>query len=191
MKTTIMMLKLAALFNLAAFFGFMAHLGQEPVPSPISVTAPTEQSIKEDIRHDFEREQLEKRYHRAAVVAGRIYRKNHCRQTYSNLTGQVAVDYGVSPAVLAALVFVESSCNPNAVSGRKSVGLTQVNPLVWKYTKSQLMDPERNLRIGAQILASYTHKHGLVEGLHRYNGLGNHTNSYAEKVLTAAGIQVS
>ena len=190
MKTTIVMLKLAALFNLAAFFGFVAHLGQEPAPSPISVTAPTEQSIKEDIRHDFEREQLEKQYRRAAVVAGRIYRKNHCRQTYADLTGQVAIDYGVSPAVLAALVFVESSCNPNAVSGRKSVGLTQVNPLAWKYTKIELMDPEKNLRVGAQILAHYVHRHGLVEGLHHYNGMGNPTNEYAEKVLTAAGIQI-
>lgn len=156
-------------------------------PKHISVVVPTEQNIKQEMR----REQREKQYKRAAAVAGVVYRKNGCRATYAELTGRIAVDYGISPRILAGLVFVESSCNPNAISGRKSVGLTQVNPLIWKASLDDLKNPEHNLRIGASILASYTHKFGLKEGLHHYNGLGDKSDFYSNKVLTAAGIQVS
>lgn len=165
---------------------FGALFGQPPAPCPIRVVAPTEQSVIREMKF----EQLQKQYQRATATARQVYRKNHCRGDFADITGRAAVDFGISPRVLAALVFVESTCRPNAISGRKSVGLTQVNPLVWKYTRAELRDPKRNLEIGASILASYVHRFGLVEGLHHYNGLGNPTNEYAEKVLTAAGISI-
>jgi soluble lytic murein transglycosylase-like protein len=156
-------------------------------PKPIQVKMPTEQSIQDEIKH----EQREKQYRKAAAAARMVYRKSRCPQSFSEATGAAAVDYGISARVLAALVFVESSCNPNAVSGRKSIGLTQVNPTVWKYTRTELRNPERNLKIGASILASYIHRYGLKEGLHAYNGFGNPTDEYAKKVLTTAGILIN
>lgn len=169
---------------LIALLSFAAYYAEPLAPHRISVVPSTEQSIKQEMQ----REQREKQYARAAIAAAQVYRHNGCKSDYAYSTGRMAVDFGLSPRVLAALVFVESSCNPNAVSGRRSVGLTQVNPVVWSYTKAELRDPERNLKIGASILASYVRRFGLVEGLHHYNGLGNPTNEYAEKVLTAAGL---
>ena len=165
--------------NLAMMFVTMSMLVgftlNEPSPRPISIRMPTEQSIQEGIKL----EQKHNDYNRAIRIARQTYRRNGCNGDFADATGRVAVDLRISPRVLSALVFVESSCNPNAISGQKSVGLTQVNPLVWNYTRAELRDPERNLRIGATILSAYVHKFGLVEGLHHYNGLGNPTNSYA------------
>ena len=170
--------------TLLTLIGFMKY-GSPETPSPIYVWMPTEHSVSESLKN----EQREKEIARAAAIAQRVYHRNGCQGTFSQATGQIAVESGISPRVLAALVYVESSCNPNAVSGKRSVGLTQVNPLVWNYTRAELRDPERNLRIGATILSAYVRKFGLVGGLHHYNGLGNPTNDYADKVLTAAGLK--
>lgn len=171
---------------LSASMAFAQHFISPEVPK-IRVKAPTEQSVREDMRH----EQRLRQYKSASAAASKVYRKNGCKSGLADITGQIAVEQGVSARVLAALVFVESSCNPNAVSRRDGVGLTQVNSKVWHYSQVELKNPNRNLEIGASILASYVRRYGLREGLHAYNGFGNHTNSYAEKVLTAAGILVS
>lgn len=144
-----------------------------------------------EIKQQVKQERLAKAYKKASRAAAQVYQRNGCRSTFADLTGQYAVDLGISPRILAALVFVESSCNPNAVSGRSSVGLTQINPKVWKYSHATLKNPEKNLEIGATILANYIHRYGLVEGLHAYNGFGNHINTYAARVLTAAGMAAS
>jgi soluble lytic murein transglycosylase-like protein len=173
---------LLMLWTLAA--GSIARYAEPAVPKGITVVAPTEDSVKKE----FQREQKERQYAQAAKLAGQVYERLGCRKTYAEGTGRVAVDFAISPRVLAGLVFVESSCNTNAVSGRNSVGLMQVNPKVWKYTRAELSDPKQNIEIGAKILATYIHRWGLVEGLHHYNGLGNPTDEYATKVLTAAGL---
>jgi hypothetical protein len=180
MKTTIKMLLLASLLaGLHVVYGL-------PKPPVIKVEPLTAVEITKEVT----REQKEKEYARATTQAGMVYRKNGCRQSFAEETGRIAVDDGISPRVLAALVFIESSCNPTAISGKASVGLCQINPLVWHYTQAELKNPNQNLRIGASILASYVRKFGLKEGLHRYNGLGDDSDDYSNKVLTAAGIQV-
>ena len=160
-------------------------LNVEP-PSAIRAQVPTEANIKEQLRQ----ERLEKQYKRAARIAAVIYKANGCRTTYADLTGRFAVDYGINPRILAALVYVESSCRPNAVSGRDSVGLTQVNPRVWKYSRKALLDPENNMKIGAGILAGYVRQFGLIEGLHHYNGMGDVTEGYAQRIFDAAGMSI-
>lgn len=177
--------KWVLLFMFGWYLGGILQIVFIPLPPPIKVIAPTEQSIKEDIR----RERLEKQYHKAAIAARAVYRRVGCRQTFSDSTGRVAVDFGISPRILAALVFIESSCNPSAGYRQASVGLTAVNTTVWKYSKQELLNPNRNLEIGASILAPYIHKYGLIEGLHHYNGMKDPTDSYSTKVLTAAGIR--
>lgn len=158
-----------------------------PKPAPILVVPSTEQSIREEIK----REQKEKAYQQASKIAAQVYRRLGCRPTYADGTGRAAVDFGIPTRVLAGLVFVESSCRSTAVSGKDSVGLTQINPRVWKYSQAELRDPDKNLKIGARILSAYIKKYGLVGGLHAYNGWGNPTEEYSTKVLTAAGILVS
>ena len=180
MKTAVLLL----ILTISALTGSVAHYMEPAVPTPISVQAPTERSIKEEVK--IERKQ--RQYRQASQTAARVYRRLGCRATYADATGRIAVDFGLSPRLLAGLVFVESTCNPSAVSGRDSVGLVQINPKVWHYSRKQLKDPETNLRIGASILSMYIHRFGLVKGLHAYNGFGNHTEEYSTKVLTAAGL---
>jgi soluble lytic murein transglycosylase-like protein len=161
------------------------HFAEPVPPSPLSFAPLSMEQIQRGVAYD----QKEKEYTRATIAARLVYRRSGCRTTFAEETGRVAVDNGISARVLAALVFVESSCNPNAVSGRASVGLTQVNPLVWGHSRAELVNPERNLQIGAAILAGYVHRYGLVEGLHHFNGLGNPTLEYPERVLTVAGMR--
>jgi soluble lytic murein transglycosylase-like protein len=177
----------AKILILSASMAFAQHFINLDAPKPIQVKAPTEQSIREELK----REQRLRQYKSASIAASKVYRKNGCKPGLAEITGRIAVEQGISARVLAALVFVESSCNPNVVSRRDGVGLTQVNSKVWHYSQVELKNPNRNLEIGASILASYVRRYGLKEGLHAYNGFGNHTNSYAEKVLIAAGIQAS
>ena len=74
------------------------------------------------------------------------------------------------------------------MSEKGAVGLVQINPRVWRYSRRALQDPFTNLQIGTRILAAYIRAHGLKlkEGLHRYNGLGDPSEDYSERVLQAA-----
>lgn len=178
MKKTLVTLSL----GLAALFTVNY---QQESPKPISITAPTEQGIKEE----FKNEQRANAIRRAVASARMVYRANICGENYSDVTGRTAYEYGLSPRLLAAVVIVESSCRETAVSGRSSVGLMQVNPKVWGHSSRELKDPARNLKIGAAILASYIRQFGVVEGLHHYNGYSEiHGHEYVNKVLTVAGI---
>lgn len=161
---------------------------QPPAPGPINIVPVTEAQIKLGVKNERAAKLRTKRINRAVAAARMVYRANGCRDTYSEITGRTAYEYGLSPRLLAAVVFIESGCRANAVSGRNSVGLLQVNPRVWGHTK-ELKDPVRNLQIGAAILASYIRTHGLIEGLHYYNGYsGVHKHIYVNKVLIAAGL---
>ena len=175
----------ANILILSALMAFAQRFINLQAPKPIQVKAPTEQSIREDMRH----EQQLRQYKSASIAASKVYRKNGCKSGLAEITGRIAVEQGISARVLAALVFVESSCNPNAVSRRDGVGLTQVNSKVWHYSQAELKNPNRNLEIGASILASYVRRYGLKEGLHHYNGMGNITNYYSRKVLKVAGYE--
>lgn len=154
-----------------------------PAPQPVKIVPVTAAQIREDVKH----EQNAKKIQRATAAARQVYRRLGCRQDFSGETGRAAIEFGLSPRLLAGLVFIESTCNPNAADGRGSIGLTQVNSKVWG--RKNLRDPETNLRIGAKILAVFVVRFGLVEGLHHYNGYSDvHEHVYVNKVLTAAGL---
>jgi Transglycosylase SLT domain len=180
------------LVALVAIFGGFAvgMFDLTPPPAPVAVSKITETSIQ----NDYRLEQRQKKLKKATRQAAAVYRKTRCRggENFAEMTARAALDNGLSPRILAALVFVESSCNPNATDHRGSFGLTQVNSRVWPARKDYLRDPEVNLRIGAAILAGYVHRFGLVEGLHHYNGYGpTHEHIYVNKVLTKAGYPAS
>jgi len=154
-----------------------------PTPQPVKIVPVTEAQIKEGVKS----EQVAKKNKRAILAARQVYKRLGCRQDFSEATGRAATEYGVSPRLLAGLVFVESSCNPNATDHLGSFGLAQVNTHVWG---KRANDPATNLRIGARILASYVGRYGLVEGLHHYNGYSAvHGHEYVNKVLTASGVK--
>jgi soluble lytic murein transglycosylase-like protein len=184
MKTTIVAASL--LMILSALAGSIVRYGEPDAPKPISVRILAEKDIKEGFKHDQKRKQIQ----RSIKIARLVYRQLGCRPTYAEATGRIAVEYNLPARLLAAVVFVESSCNPNAVSDRYSVGLTQVNPKYHRYTRAELKDPQRNLEIGASILSTYIRRYGLIEGLHAYNGFGNPTDEYSTKVLVAAGMKI-
>src|SRR3977135_4316925 len=102
---------------LTALLGFAAYFTEPSAPAPIRVITPTEQGIIQEMKLEHKQEL----YHKAALVAARVYRTNRCKPTCAAETGRVAVDYGLSPKLLAGLVFVESSCHPDAASDKYSI----------------------------------------------------------------------
>lgn len=124
---------------------------------------------------------------REAMQARNILRAYGCSAQYTPKILKHAHAVHLSAPVVAATIVTESSCRPAVHSKAGAIGLLQVNERVWK-TGQNLEDPETNIRIGTKILASYVKKYGLREGLHHYNGMGDRTNKYADKVLKIARV---
>src|SRR5574343_346734 len=78
----------------------------------------------------------------------------HQRHTQSQLVTAVAHRQGLNPRLLHSWVLVESSGKPSAISKKGAIGLSQVHWPTWKHkwSKKDLMDPERNLMAGTEIL---------------------------------------
>ena len=188
LRTKIAWLNMAMMLIILSAYATIRY-SQPPAPAPINSTSITEAEIKKEVKIEQHARALKK----ATAAARMVYRKNHVSEKYSEFTAKAALDYGISPRLLAGLVVIESHGNPRATDHLGSYGLTQVNSKVWGNRRvSPLYDPETNLRIGASILAGYTSRFGLVEGLHHYNGYSEvHGHIYVNKVLTAAGFAVS
>lgn len=82
---------------------------------------------------------------------------------------------------LLAIIGIESSFNPDAISGLKrdpAVGLTQVRPKVWGLDPESLKDPEIAIKAGADILHLYYRKlHNKQAAVAAYNvGWGEYRN---------------
>lgn len=161
----------AVLFTIASA-GLVEQYANRPTPKPriLAATPLTPRQIE---------------YQVAEQAAAQVLTVNGCTDEWAVPVGHAAIDFGLPPRVLAGLVFVESSCNSEAVSPKGAIGLTQVNPRVWHYSRRQLQDPYENIRVGTQILAGYVRPYGLRGGLHRYNGLGD-DGSYGAHVMQAA-----
>jgi soluble lytic murein transglycosylase-like protein len=162
-----------------AALGVFAAWNILPEPPRVQVVAFT----PEQIAHQLQIES-------AVQQARQVYLRNHVTTEYTQETAEVAIRHHVSPVVVAAVVVYESHANPN-LCGR-DCGLMQVNTKVWHYSRKTLLNPQRNLDIGASILASYVRRFGLIDGLHHYNGLGSRDcptdrMAYAGVVLRIAG----
>ena len=164
-----------------------AYVAATTAPPP---TVPLGRTLSpQDIDEAFRAELHAKKVLKAVQQARTLFKRVGCRRDYSPLVGQYAVSEGMNPRIAAALIFVESSCNPKADDHLGSHGLMQVNTHTHPYNKRQMQDPEQNIRAGMHILAGYIHRYGLVEGLHHYNGMGNPSEDYALKVLAVAGVK--
>jgi soluble lytic murein transglycosylase-like protein len=97
---------------------------------------------------------------------------------------------GLDPLLIVAVIAVESRFNPIAESDAGAQGLMQVIP---GYHKDRMeaagvdsvLDPQDNIRLGAQILKEYIRRGGNeVAGLQIYAGaVADASNAYAVRVL--------
>jgi soluble lytic murein transglycosylase len=110
---------------------------------------------------------------------------------------ELIIDYSrihqLNPALVSAMVFVESGFNPEAESHKGAVGLMQVMPatgqwvaqqLVWRdFTVTDLKDPAKNLRIGIWYLAylkrNFRQNDNLA--LASYNAGSSYVSSWIER----------
>lgn len=75
---------------------------------------------------------------------------------YDRLFKKYAATAGVEWTVLAAIAYVESDFNPNAVSWAGAVGLMQVMPSTarnYGFTEADLRDPEKSVYVASLILS--------------------------------------
>ncbi|MDA8962805.1 lytic transglycosylase domain-containing protein [Pseudomonadales bacterium] len=122
---------------------------------------------------------------RARMAAYKISDK----ESYSILTTvyQEALNSGLAPDIVLAVIAAESSFNRFAVSSAGAQGLMQVMPF-WKNeigrADDNLTDIATNIRYGCKILQFYLQKEkgNLALALARYNGSVGQTR-YSEKVL--------
>ena len=104
---------------------------------------------------------------------------------------RAALEVGLDPLLVLAVISVESRFNPIAESVMGAKGLMQIIP---KYHLDKLraaggedavFDPESNIHVGARILQEYVYRTGTLEaGLQFYNGaLRDNSAAYAQKVM--------
>lgn len=116
---------------------------------------------------------------------------------WGTLITKYARHYQVDPDLLAAIITVESSGNPDAVSHAGAVGLMQVMPyhpsrFRTRPPASHLYDPDNNIAWGGRILREeldwaggdiYKALMAYYDGRHRALNPLPRTRHYADKVL--------
>lgn len=126
-------------------------------------------------------EHLARRFRIAALPAAQIVQAAY--------RAAEAVD--LDPLLVLAVISIESSFNPFAESVAGAMGLMQIIPR-FHITKLQehggehaVLDPERNILVGARILQEYIARAGGLEaGLQYYNGASwDDSAKYARKVM--------
>jgi len=119
-------------------------------------------------------------------------------------TFKYADKYNINPLTLIFVMDVESDFDVFAISRTGAIGLCQINPNVWLYskdnkyglktiginTKRELYDPQQNIKAGAYILSFYLKQCMKSDNpykcaLKKYFG-GNY-NSYFNKIKMASG----
>lgn len=97
----------------------------------------------------------------------------------------------LDPLLILAVMAVESGFNPIAESAYGAKGLMQVVPryhserLAFHGGAETVLDPQTNIRVGAEILSDYIRRTGSLEaGLQLYAGAADDSGTqYAQKVL--------
>ena len=89
----------------------------------------------------------------ASPASGRLEPLAAVRKRYHPMVAEAARTYEVEPALLHAVISVESRYNVKAVSKKGASGLMQLMPETAKrYGVADIFDPSQNIRAGAQYL---------------------------------------
>lgn len=117
---------------------------------------------------------------------------------WCNLIHQQAVETGLDPDLVAAVILVESAGDPLAYSHSGAVGLMQVMPrdglaaafqcpngpcFTSRPTRRELEDPVFNVSYGSQMLAGLVEKYGNIRTALKAYGPMDVGFAYADKVL--------
>ena len=83
------------------------------------------------------------------------------RRPYAHLVAQSAERHGVDPRLVHALIEVESSYRPDAVSGAGAMGLMQLMPgTARRYGVADPLDPKANIEAGTRHLRALLDEFG-------------------------------
>ena len=122
------------------------------------------------------------------LLFGKAMDRRTYRLEHAALITRYAEEYGLDPYLVAAVIHVESSNDPNAVSKSGALGLMQVMPQTGEwiagkldlgaFSSEMLFEPQMNIRMGCwyldfltkrfdsnrlHIIAAYNAGHGNVE----------------------------
>ena len=124
------------------------------------------------------------------------------RDTVARLVHRLAPEYGLSPALVLAIVEAESAYDPRARSAKNALGLMQLMPdTAARFRVQDVWDPEQNLRGGMAylrwlmrelggdldlVLAGYNAGEGAVR---RYGGVPPYaeTRAYVSRITRRLG----
>lgn len=124
------------------------------------------------------------------------FRRN--RKAYDTLIKQASTVYSVDPALVKAIMRVESAFNPRATSSKGASGLMQLMPATAEgYGVENIYDPEENIYIAVRhikyLLRRYRYNTRLVaaaynageRAVRRYRGVPPYreTRDYVRKVI--------
>lgn len=113
------------------------------------------------------------------------------QERYAAAIAKNSVEKGLNPAVVSAIVVVESSGNPLTVSPSGDLGLMQVNARIharnFDFEKKNLLNPEENIEVGTSILKSMADRHGDLKAIQAYNGLLPEKAEYTARVHAVLG----
>lgn len=127
--------------------------------------------------------------------AARVYGRAGCGDVQlAEMTARSSAKTGLPANVIAAVIAVESTCNPLAVSRSGAVGLTQVMPSIWasrynNFRDKNLLKAEDSMEVGSEILSQNIKTYGTHQGIRRYNGAGPDAEAYAIRVMMIAGVK--
>ncbi|MFN8009646.1 MAG: lytic transglycosylase domain-containing protein [Terriglobia bacterium] len=106
---------------------------------------------------------------------------------YAEAVARNCVEKGLNPAIVSAMIVVESGGNPLTVSPSGDLGLMQVNAKIhaksFDFERKNLLNPEENIDIGTAILKLMVERYGDEKAIQAYNGLLPEKREYAPKVL--------
>lgn len=93
---------------------------------------------------------------------------------YDDIIAEVAEKYGVSAALIKAIIKTESNFNPNLTSRTNDYGLMQINACNVSWLQDELgvtdlFDPAQNIESGVYILSRFLKRYSLADALMAYN----------------------
>jgi len=92
--------------------------------------------------------------------------------------------YEICPALLLAVIMVESNCRIEAVGMSGELGLGQIRQEFWRdFLNQQGIDDIRGVEATASVLSYHVKKWGMEKGVERYNGKGKKSIEYRQKIM--------